>query len=391
MKLTALGLALAALLALAPGAFAAADTQLPSGHFYAQANGGANPDYGYRVSDEGGIGMWSEFQRLGGVGALGYPISRRFMLDGYVSQATQKYILQWRPDLSQVTFVNIFDRLHDLGQDTALQNNFQIPAPLDASVFDAGKSPDQVRADRLTLLNADPAIAARYNFGGDPLTYNGLPTSAVTNEGSFLVLRAQRTAIQHWLVANPAAGVQRGDVSVVNAGDIAKQLGLIPADAGQPETITGQVLPAPAATPAPASSAAPAAPAVPTLLYHSKSVTDSPMDCSPDPLGSALPCVSEIGSLSTQFVRGRVMSAKADHLQWIVVQANIGGTVSSVQTNGDGTFYFQIAQGCPNYPIQASFVVLDNAGRVASDTKTITYTGNCYLSGEFHFDFIRAN
>lgn len=390
MKLTALGLALAALVALAPGAFAAADAQLPSGHFYAEANGGASPDYGYRVSDEGGIGMWSEFQRLGGVGALGYPISRRFMMDGYVSQATQKYILQWRPDLSQVTFVNVFDRLHDLGQDTALQNNFQIPAPLDSSVFDAGKTPDQVRADRLTLLNADSAIASRYNFGGDPLTYNGLPTSAVTNEGSFLVLRAQRTAIQHWLVANPAAGVQRGDVSVVNAGDIAKQLGLIPADAGQPETITGQVLPAPSPTPAPASAAA-AATAVPVLQYHSKSVIEPPMDCSPDPLGSALPCVSEIGSLGTQFVRGRVMSAKGDHLQWIVVQANIGGTVSSVQTNGDGTFYFQIAQGCPNYPIQSTFVVLDNAGRVASDTKTIMYTGNCYLSGEFHFDFIRAN
>ena len=175
MKLIALGLTLAALLALAPGASAAADTQLPSGHFYAQANGGASPDYGYRVSDEGGIGMWSEFQRLGGVGALGYPISRRFMMDGYVSQATQKYILQWRPDLSQATFVNVFDRLHDLGQDAALQVTYEIPPPLDAGVFDAGKTPDQVRADRLTLLNADPAIAARYNFGGDPLRTTDCP------------------------------------------------------------------------------------------------------------------------------------------------------------------------------------------------------------------------
>src|SRR5581483_6560851 len=98
-----------------------------------------------RVSDEGGIGMWSEFQRLGGVAALGYPISQRFMLDGYVSQATQKYILQWRPELGQATFVNVFDRLHDLGQDSALQSSYQIPPPLDPAVFDAGKSPDQAR------------------------------------------------------------------------------------------------------------------------------------------------------------------------------------------------------------------------------------------------------
>ncbi|MFI5266893.1 MAG: hypothetical protein ACHQ7M_05885 [Chloroflexota bacterium] len=393
-------LALLVALGLAPSASAAADAELPSGHFFTEANGGAGADYGYRLSNEGGIGLWSEFQRLGGVAALGYPISRRFMLDGYVAQATQKFILEWRPDASppRATFVNVFDKLHDLGQDSSLQSNYQIPPPLDPAVFDAGKSADQARTDRLTLLNADPAIAARYNFGGDPLLYNGLPTSAITNEGSFFTLRAQRTAIQHWMVANAAAGVQRGDVTLVNAGDIAKQLGVVPADAVQPETIAGQVLsaPAPPAAPAvgggaPAPTTQAAAPAAPALLYKSKDVTTPPIDCSPDPLGSALPCVNEIGSLSTQFIRGRVMSAKADHLQWVVVQANIGGAVSSVQTNGDGTFYFQIAQGCPNYAIQAQLVVLDNAGRVASDTKTITYTGNCYLSGEFHFDFLRAN
>src|SRR5690348_8937241 len=86
--------------AVQPAAAAGSDADLPAGHFYPQANGGAGDDYGFRVSDEGGIGFWSEYQRLGGPAMLGYPISRRFMLDGYMVQGTQKVILQWRPDAS---------------------------------------------------------------------------------------------------------------------------------------------------------------------------------------------------------------------------------------------------------------------------------------------------
>src|SRR2546423_1168067 len=82
--------ALVLTLACTPAAMAQSDSELPIGHFYTQANGGAPAEYGFRVSNEGGIGFWSDFQRLGGVASLGYPISRRFMLDGYVSQATQK-------------------------------------------------------------------------------------------------------------------------------------------------------------------------------------------------------------------------------------------------------------------------------------------------------------
>src|SRR5438270_11964276 len=117
----------------------AADQDVSGGHFYTQTNAGAGPQWGYRITDEGGIGFWSEFKRLGGVPALGYPVSRRFMLDGFMSQATQKVILQARPDVTppQVYFLNVFDKLHDQGKDSILQSQFQIPAQLDAS-FDAG-------------------------------------------------------------------------------------------------------------------------------------------------------------------------------------------------------------------------------------------------------------
>ncbi|HEX6512546.1 MAG TPA: hypothetical protein VF157_09630, partial [Chloroflexota bacterium] len=161
----------------APGVGAqvgAADFDIPGGHFYTQANGGVGPQYGYRITDEGGIGFWSEFKRLGGVTALGYPSSRRFTLDGFMSQATQKYILQWRPEVSQVYFVNVFDKLHDLGKDSQLQQQFGIPPQADASI-------DQ--ATRLGWLNADPAIAKQFGTGPAALQANGLPTSQVTPAG----------------------------------------------------------------------------------------------------------------------------------------------------------------------------------------------------------------
>ena len=83
----------------------------------------------------------------------------------------------------QVYFVNVFDKLHDQGKDSILQSQFQIPAQLDAS-FDAGKTPEQSQAARLALLDAEPAIAARYGKGQAAILYNGLPTSAVANQSS---------------------------------------------------------------------------------------------------------------------------------------------------------------------------------------------------------------
>src|SRR5579859_4304817 len=78
------------------------DRDIPNGHFYTQANGmGGGGTYGYRITDDGGIAFWSEFKRLGGVDVLGYPASTRFTLDGFTVQATQRVILQWRPDVKQ--------------------------------------------------------------------------------------------------------------------------------------------------------------------------------------------------------------------------------------------------------------------------------------------------
>src|SRR5581483_10836023 len=338
----ALCLVLASLgLPLAGAQTSGGDQDIPNGHFYTQANGGAGAQYGYRITDDGGIGFWSEFQRLGGVPALGYPVSTRFQLDGFTVQATQKVIMQWRPDVSppQVYFVNVFDKLHDLGKDGVLQQTYQIPPQLDPS-FDAGRNPQEVQDGRLALLNGDASIAAKYGTGPSAILYNGLPTSQITNEGPFSAVRAQRVAIQHWNTANPAAGINSGDVTVVNGGDVAKALGLVPADAAVTETSTGQL----AATPTPVATATPVGPTptpVPQFTYQSKGVTDPPVDCNNDVTRSSIPCAQVVGNGNQQFIKGRVMNQKGDHLQFVSVHAQVtgGATYSQdVQTQGDGTF-----------------------------------------------------
>jgi hypothetical protein len=379
-----------------------ADYDIPNGHFYTQTNGGAGPQFGYRITNEGGIGFWDQFQKLGGVTALGYPASRRFLMDGFFVQATQKYILQWRPETASVAFVNVFDKLHDQGKDAALQQQFSIPAPADPSI-------DQ--ATRLGWLNADPAVAKQYGTGPAAIQTNGLPTSQITPMGPFNVLRAQRDAIQKWNIDGPG-GIKAGSVSVVNGGDVAKQLGLVTADAAITETAQGQ----PAATPTPVATNTPVATPTPAFEYKSKAITDPPVDCNADSTLSAIVCQAVAPNAGTQYIKGRVMNQKGDHLQWVVVQATIPGVscnnsqgvsvtpcVLTQQTAGDGTFTVYIGgnvppgalggngtAACPPYPLTYQFMVLSNTGAQDSDIYTVNYDGNCNSDGEFHFDFVKV-
>src|SRR5689334_5884458 len=103
-----------ALLLLAPsGAHAQevlGDYPIPNGRFFSEASG-TGPAAGYTITDDGGQAFFSEFNRLGGVQALGFPASRRFDQGGFATQATQKFMLQWRPEMGHVVFANSFDVL----------------------------------------------------------------------------------------------------------------------------------------------------------------------------------------------------------------------------------------------------------------------------------------
>ncbi len=251
--LAALILILSAL-PLSPGLVMAQDPDydVSGGHFYAQANGqGGAGGSGYSITDEGSVPFWTQFKGIGGVSRVGYVSSRRFQYKGFTNQATQKYVLQWQPGQG-LFFLNVFDELTAMGKDDWLATVRSIPKP--AAFSEAGKPFSQITAERLALLDANPAIKAVFMAGADPVRTHGLPTTTVVDVGPAFVIRNQRDAMQQWKVDMPWA--KAGEVTIVNGGDIAKEAGLVPAAAGTPETPEGAT-PVPPPPPAPAPAPAP--------------------------------------------------------------------------------------------------------------------------------------
>lgn len=212
-----------------PASAAGRDYPIENGHFYSQA---ANADEaGFTIVDDPQVRFWSEFQRLGGVDTLGYPISQRFTWHGFTVQAMQKVVLQWRPEVGQAYAVNILDLLHEAGQDGYLQTVRQTPPPKDWA--DEGLPWPVVVERHQAVLQGWPAIAAVYRSApGDPLLLYGLPTSDVIDMGNNFALRAQRVVFQQWKEATPWAAA--GQVTVANGGDLAKETGLLPEAALHP-------------------------------------------------------------------------------------------------------------------------------------------------------------
>ncbi|MCX6020248.1 MAG: CAP domain-containing protein, partial [Chloroflexi bacterium] len=241
--------AILTLTALPPVSHAEAqDWDIPGGHRFTQAGG-------YDVIDNDGVPFWREFRRLGGVQAVGYPVTGRFQWDGFTVQVMQRAIFQWRPEAGQVYFVNVFDRFTESGKDDWLTAVRQTPKPVPAS-FDDGKNWNQIVLARLSLLDANPAIRSKYfSVVGDAVMMNGLPTSQVTDMGNNYTLRAQRVVFQQWKENVPWA--KAGEVTVALGGAIAKEAGLLPGGSGAPAAAAA---PDPAAPPAQAA-AAPVAPA----------------------------------------------------------------------------------------------------------------------------------
>ena len=218
-----------------PAKAAALDWDIPGGHYFTQTNGQpqGTSQAGFSVTNNDGVPFWTEFNRVGGLQIVGYPMSRRFLWDGFVSQIFQKAIFQWKATENRVDFINTFDQMSLAGKDDWLLTFKSTPKPLDAASFDAGKSWDQIVAARLALLNANPAIKAVYNSVPDPIRLFGLPTSQVVDNGNHYAIRLQRAVLQQWKVAVPWAAA--GQVTVGNGGDISVQAGMFGSDYLTPE------------------------------------------------------------------------------------------------------------------------------------------------------------
>jgi hypothetical protein len=218
-------------LLVVPVATGAAEVDLPNGHFFRQANGfGGAGEVGYAVVDDSDAAFWSEFQRLGGIDRVGYPISQRFQFGGFLTQAFQKLVLQWRPELGRAVPVNVFDELHDRSADPWLNAERQVP-PAAESTADHGLAWDAVVARHMSLLDTDARLGTAYAATPDAMETYGLPL-AVDDYGPFVTVRLQRATLQLWNVDSPWAAA--GTVVVGNGGDIAREAGLWPASAMVP-------------------------------------------------------------------------------------------------------------------------------------------------------------
>ena len=208
-----------------------ADHDIPNGHFFTQT--GSNDGIsGYAVTNDDKARFWDEFQRLGGVQALGYPVSRRFQSKGFTVQVMQKGVLQWRPELGRAWLTNVFDEMNDAGMNEWLLSKKSTPKPLDPS-FDGGKPWAEVLSGRMGLFSGIPAMNARFLKASDPLTFFGVPTSRLEDMGNHFAIRMQRAVIQLWKVDVPWA--KAGETTVANGGDVAKEAGLFPAEAIAPQ------------------------------------------------------------------------------------------------------------------------------------------------------------
>lgn len=213
---------------------------IPGGCFFSQTTNGQG---GYIVLDDPQARFWTEYQRLGGAQTVGYPISRRFVYDGFITQAFQKLVLQWRPEVGIAYPMNVFDELSYAGHDPRLFSTRQTPYPL-VNFDPPGATWAQIVSGRQALLNANVAIRTRYFSFSDPLNVFGLPTSRVEDMGNHYAVRTQRAVFQQWKEAVPWAGA--GEVTIANGGDIAKEVGWFDPAWLVPEGSPGSPPPTPA-------------------------------------------------------------------------------------------------------------------------------------------------
>ena len=214
------------------------DFPIAGGWFFTQTGGDSpDPGDGYAVIDDEQAQFWKAFQASGGVEAVGYPVSRRFVWDGFVTQAMQKAVFQWRPETESVAFINVFDDLHRLGFDEELEGQLIPPRE---QIDESGLSFEEIIAGRTQLLEVEPGLLEAYQSVPDSLRFFGLPTSKVRTFDGLRAVRLQRAVLQLWTQDFPWA--RAGQVTVANGGDVAKQLGLFPASATAPESAVPYVL-----------------------------------------------------------------------------------------------------------------------------------------------------
>ena len=182
----------------------------------------ADPDDGYAVTNADGVPMW-DFVRDRDAGAIGYPISQRWIDGPFTLQAFQKAILQWNPAEGQMNYYNTLDELANAYPHVELPN---VPTH-QVLAADAGADFETVKRNHVAILDENPAIKARFLAEPDWLNLYGLPIRYEEREvdsdpQGLQLLRTQRAVFEIWNV--PAPGTALGEVGLQNIADKVKRL-----------------------------------------------------------------------------------------------------------------------------------------------------------------------
>lgn len=199
----------------------------PRVRFFTQTNGrepGALP-LGFAISNTAnGPSLRSEFDRIGGIDRLGYPVSAETSFKGFRIQVMQRAVLQWIGDPSgaggRAAQMNILDELTSSGYDDYLHTNLHVPKTFDNSE-DEGLSMDEVIVRHISFLDDNALTRAAYMANPDHFEDYGLPT-AFEEFDDVYVVRTQRAVIQLWKVSRPWA--KAGEITVVGAGELLKDV-----------------------------------------------------------------------------------------------------------------------------------------------------------------------
>ena len=199
-----------------------------------------DPNDGYAVTNADGVPMW-DFVREIETEAIGYPISQRWLDGPFTLQAFQKVVLQWDPAQLRMNYYNTLDVLANRYPHIELTN---VPAH-QVLAADEGADFETVKSNHLVILDANPAIKARFLGEPDWLNLYGLPIryeerEVDGNPQGLQLLRAQRAVFAVWNVLAP--GTTPGEVVLQNLPDKVKQLSnVIVPDAAETPITPGQV------------------------------------------------------------------------------------------------------------------------------------------------------
>ncbi|MBI2953813.1 MAG: hypothetical protein HYY30_05830 [Chloroflexi bacterium] len=355
------------------------DYAVPTGWFFTQTGGGQGQ--GYAVQDGTDVSgkpvkFWTEFQRLGGISTLGYPIGQPYVgSDGFTYQPFQRGVLQWRPEQGSAVLANTFEMLQSAGRDGWLAETKGIPKP----VVDDGSNGDYAKAvaTRSGWLT-DDAIRTKYLANPNPSSITGwnrdraielygLPMSQPEKHGPFISQRFQRISFQLWVEDVPGMPT-KGSVVGVLGGDLMNEAGLLPATATQPL--------GPGGTP-------PLVVVVPTAV---PTVQATPIATPPPPPPAAasypwrVTYANGFPNCGTTYIRAYARDASGNGVNGMALKSwNDWGNEYVAGTrnyNGQDGYWDRVIS--PGVQAGKWYVMLvDGSGNQSSDIATINFTGSC--------------